>query len=154
MNRLASVINISVVADSKHSEVNVKRDSSSFHSNNHSVSNTEKSSTPLQAEQDVNISSSTTWPIYVRLSNNGQDITIQVPTQAPYLTVAGLKEALLPHLEKDARVRLIYLGRILPDQHMIVPTETDDDIPLPPPKKRSVLIQKEGVIQAMITKCT
>lgn len=133
------------------SKVNVKRDSvtttshHSLHSNN--VSPTEKSSSPLQ---EVNKS---TWPIIVRLSNNGQDITISVPTQPPYLTVAGLREALLPHLEKEARVRLIYLGRILPDQHIIVPTETtDDDIPLPPPKKRSILIQKEGVIQAMITK--
>lgn len=124
---------------------NVKgRDSTTSNSSSFQINNNKEKS-PISSEAQ-------SWPVLVRLSNNGQDITIQVPTEPPYLTVAGLREALLPHLEKNSRVRLIYLGRILPDQHMIVPTETDDDIPLPPPKKRTVLIQKEGVIQAMITK--
>ncbi|GAN01584.1 hypothetical protein MAM1_0009c01018 [Mucor ambiguus] len=141
-------------------EVTITRASSSLHSQ----SNVEKSSL-REVDNNSSVTSSnaaaaaaspttttTTWPIYVRLSNNGQDITLQVPTQPPYLTVSGLRQELLPHLEKDARVKLIYLGRILPDQHVIVPTQTDADAPLPPPKNRAIQIQKEGVIQAMVTK--
>ncbi|KAL0135935.1 hypothetical protein V8B55DRAFT_1568343 [Mucor lusitanicus] len=136
-------------------EVTITRASSSLHSQ----SNIEKSSLK-EADNNSSVTSSnaaaaaaattatTTWPIYVRLSNNGQDIAFQAPTQPPYLTVSGLRQELLPHLEKNARVRLIYLGRILPDQHVIVPTQTDADAPLPPPKNHT----KEGVIQAMVTK--
>jgi hypothetical protein len=112
-------------------------DSSSIPSVNHSA---EKQTDTLE-----------TWPIFVRLSSNGQDITIQVPTHPPYMTVSGLRQKLLPHFEKNAKVKLIYLGRILTDQHSIIPTETDDDTPLPPPKKKLIQIQKEGVIQALIT---
>lgn len=93
-----------------------------------------------------------TWPIIVRLSSNGQDITIQAPIHKPYLTVAGLRQQLLPHFDKNAQVKLIYLGRILSDQLLIIPTETDEDTPLPPPKKKEVQIQKQGVIQAMVMK--
>jgi hypothetical protein len=118
----------------------------------HSLNNVEKSSTSEEINTSTDSSSLSTWPIFVRLSNNGQDITIQVPTQPPYLTVGGLRQALLSHLEKNARVKLIYLGRILPDKHVIVPTQTDADVPLPPPKNRAIQIQKEGVIQAMVLK--
>ncbi|KAI7905799.1 uncharacterized protein BX663DRAFT_500942 [Cokeromyces recurvatus] len=103
-------------------------------------------------EKQENITT-TEWPICVRLSNNGQDIHIKVPTQPPYLTLAGLRRTLLPHLEsiKYTRVKFIYLGRILTDQYVIVPTQqSDPDSPLPPPKNRTIQIQKEGVIQAMI----
>lgn len=96
-----------------------------------------------------------TMPIFVRLSNNGQDIAIQVPIESPYLTVSGLRKELLPHLENhtsSTRVIFIYLGRVLPDKHVIVPVMTNDnDTPLPTPKNSEIHIQKEGVIQAMIT---
>jgi hypothetical protein len=141
-------------------EVTITRASSSLHSQN----NIEKTSTKEIDDNSsvtspnvvdtttTTITTTTTWPIYVRLSNNGQDITFQVPIQPPYLTVSGLRQELLPHLDKNARVKLIYLGRILPDQHVIVPTQTDADAPLPPPKNRAIQIQKEGVIQAMVTR--
>ncbi|OAD07079.1 hypothetical protein MUCCIDRAFT_155467 [Mucor lusitanicus CBS 277.49] len=124
-------------------EVTITRASSSLHS---------QITSSNAAAAAAATTATTTWPIYVRLSNNGQDIAFQAPTQPPYLTVSGLRQELLPHLEKNARVRLIYLGRILPDQHVIVPTQTDADAPLPPPKNRAIQIQKEGVIQAMVTK--
>ncbi|KAG2232047.1 hypothetical protein INT48_009395 [Thamnidium elegans] len=76
-------------------------------------------------------------------------------SKPPYITVDGLRKDLLCHLDNytsSTRVKLIYLGRILPDQHVIVPTMTDLDAPLPtPPKKSTIQIQKEGVIQAMVT---
>lgn len=79
-----------------------------------------------------------------------------MPIEPPYLTVGGLRKELLPHLENNTsstRVKLIYLGRILPDQHIIVPThQTDADTPLPAPKNKTIQIQKEGVIQAMVIK--
>ncbi|KAI9469729.1 MAG: hypothetical protein EXX96DRAFT_587225 [Benjaminiella poitrasii] len=106
-------------------------------------------SSSLKEEEKIN---SKEWPICIRLSNNGQDIRIQVPTQPPYLTLAGLRHTLLPHLNNSSRVKFIYLGRILSDQHVIVPTpQPDSDLPLPPPKNRTIQIQKEGVIQAMIS---
>ncbi|KAI8083414.1 uncharacterized protein B0P05DRAFT_586146 [Gilbertella persicaria] len=97
------------------------------------------------------IEKNTTWPILVRLSSNGQDIPIQVPIHPPYLTVGGLRKELLPHLNPNARIKFIYLGRLLPDGHIIVPTQhQDSDMPLPPPKHKTIQIQKEGVIQAMV----
>lgn len=85
----------------------------------------------------------------VRLSNNGQDIAMGVPIRAPYTSVAELGKALLPHLEKNCRVKFIYLGRILPDQQLIVP-QSDDDLP-PTNINNAIHVQKEGVIQAMVT---
>ncbi|KAI8370006.1 hypothetical protein BD560DRAFT_397347 [Blakeslea trispora] len=106
---------------------------------------------PLSHAEKTSSDSLSTWPIFVRLSSNGQDVAVQIPVQPPYLTVAGLRKELLPHLDADARVKLIYLGRLLPDQHVIVPTEQQDpNQPLPPPKNKMIQIQKEGVIQAMI----
>lgn len=136
-------------------KVAVTRASSSLHSA-HGEKLNEGSSldSSIPTTTEAPTSSSITWPIFVRLSNNGQDITIQVPIEPPYLTVAGLRKELLPHLENNTsltRVKLIYLGRILPDQHVIVPTANDADVPLPPPKNRAIQIQKEGVIQAMVT---
>ncbi|KAI8082058.1 hypothetical protein BDF21DRAFT_417033 [Thamnidium elegans] len=96
-----------------------------------------------------------TCTIFIRLSNNGKDVSMQIPIEPPYITVDGLRKDLLCHLDNytsSTRVKLIYLGRILPDQHVIVPTMTDLDAPLPtPPKKSTIQIQKEGVIQAMVT---
>ncbi|KAI8375301.1 hypothetical protein EDC96DRAFT_496746 [Choanephora cucurbitarum] len=109
-------------------------------------------SPPLSHAEKSSSGSLSTWPIFVRLSSNGQDVAVQIPVHPPYLTVAGLRKELLPHLDADARVKLIYLGRLLPDQHIIVPTEQQDpNQPLPPPKNKTIQIQKEGVIQAMIT---
>ncbi|KAI8880194.1 hypothetical protein K501DRAFT_255522 [Backusella circina FSU 941] len=93
--------------------------------------------------------STKTWPIFVRLSSNGQDIKIEAPIEAPYLTIAGLQQYLIPHLN-SASVKLIYLGRILTNKQTIVPTVTDEDVPLPPPKNNIIQIQKCGVIQAMV----
>lgn len=138
-------VTITRASSSLHSQSNIEKTSTNEIDNNSSVT----SSNVVDATATTTI---TTWPIYVRLSNNGQDITFQVPTQPPYLTVSGLRQELLPHLDKNARVKLIYLGRILPDQHVIVPTQTDADAPLPPPKNRAIQIQKEGVIQAMVTR--
>lgn len=152
-------------------EVTVTRPSSSLHSVNaeklstsevtgasyNTITTTTSSSSsspppPPQAQAPAS-QDTTTWPILVRLSNNGQDITIQVPIHPPYLTVGGLRKELLPQLESSARVKLIYLGRILPDNHAIIPTSTTDaDAPPPPPKNRAIHIQKEGVIQAMVTR--
>lgn len=153
-------------------EVTITRPSSSLHSVNAeklstsevtgtsyntttttTTTSSSSSSPPPAAQQAQATQDTTTWPIFVRLSNNGQDITIQVPIHPPYLTVGGLRKELLPHLESSARVKLIYLGRILPDNHVIVPTQTSEaDAPLPPPKNRAIQIQKEGVIQAMVTR--
>lgn len=140
-------VTITRASSSLHSQSNIEKSSLKEIDNNSSVT-----SSNAAAAAAATTTAITTWPIYVRLSNNGQDITFQVPTQPPYLTVSGLRQELLPHLEKNARVKLIYLGRILPDQHVIVPTQTDADAPLPPPKNRAIQIQKEGVIQAMVTK--
>ncbi|EPB92296.1 hypothetical protein HMPREF1544_00865 [Mucor circinelloides 1006PhL] len=141
-------VTITRASSSLHSQSNIEKSSLKEIDNNSSVT----SSNAAAAAAAATTTAITTWPIYVRLSNNGQDITFQVPTQPPYLTVSGLRQELLPRLEKNARVKLIYLGRILPDQHVIVPTQTDADAPLPPPKNRAIQIQKEGVIQAMVTK--
>lgn len=90
-----------------------------------------------------------TWPIFVRLSSNGQDIKIEAPIEAPYLNIEGLRQHLIPHLS-SSNVKLIYLGRILTNKQTIVPTVTDEDVPLPPPKNNTIPIQKNGVIQAMV----
>ncbi|KAL9550001.1 hypothetical protein MBANPS3_004940 [Mucor bainieri] len=146
-------VTITRASSSLHSQSNIEKSSLKEVDNNSSVtSSNAAAAAAAAAASPTTTTTTTTWPIYVRLSNNGQDITFQVPTQPPYLTVSGLRQELLPHLEKNARVRLIYLGRILPDQHVIVPTQTDADAPLPPPKNRAIQIQKEGVIQAMVTK--
>lgn len=95
-----------------------------------------------------------TCTIFIRLSNNGKDISMQIPIEPPYITVAGICKDLLPRLDNhtsSTRVKLIYLGRILPDQHVIVPTMTDPDAPLPAPKNSKIQIQKEGVIQAIVS---
>lgn len=164
----------------KKPEVTITRPSSSLHSihifsnsnhNNHEKSiegnstinnnttTTSSSLPPSNTSPPLPITKSiATWPIYVRLSSNGQDITIQVPIEPPYLTVGELRKELLPHLDHNTsstRVKLIYLGRILPDQHVIVPTQPADiDSPLPPPRNKAIQIQKEGVIQAMVIKKT
>ncbi|CAO3609111.1 unnamed protein product [Mucor fragilis] len=143
-------VTITRASSSLHSQSNIEKSSLKEVDNNSSVTSSNAAAAAAAAASPT--TTTTTWPIYVRLSNNGQDITFQVPTQPPYLTVSGLRQELLPHLEKNARVKLIYLGRILPDQHVIVPTQTDADAPLPPPKNRTIQIQKEGVIQAMVTK--
>lgn len=142
-------VTITRASSSLHSQSNIEKSSLKEIDNNSSVTS---SNAAAAAAATTTTTAITTWPIFVRLSNNGQDISFQVPTQPPYLTVSGLRQELLPHLEKNARVKLIYLGRILPDQHVIVPTQTDADAPLPPPKNRAIQIQKEGVIQAMVTK--
>ncbi|CEP16918.1 hypothetical protein [Parasitella parasitica] len=150
-------VTITRASSSLHSQSNIEKISSKEMDNNFSVTSSNAAATATAAATTTVTATATTtttstWPIYVRLSNNGQDITLQVPTQPPYLTVSGLRQELLPHLEKNVRVKLIYLGRILPDQHVIVPTQTDADSPLPPPKNRAIQIQKDGVIQAMVTK--
>lgn len=139
----------SVNAEKSSSEVN----GTSYNMTTTTTTTTTSSSSPPPPQSPSLTNDSTTVPIFIRLSNNGQDITIQVPVHPPYITVSGLRKELLPHLEPSARVKLIYLGRILPDGHVIVPTTTtDSDAPLPPPKNRAIQIQKEGVIQAMVTR--
>ncbi|GAA5797312.1 hypothetical protein HPULCUR_002693 [Helicostylum pulchrum] len=95
-----------------------------------------------------------TCTIFIRLSNNGKDISMQIPIESPYITAAGLCKDLLLHLDNhtsSTRVKLIYLGRILTDQHVIVPIMTDPDAPLPAPKNTKIHIQKEGIIQAIVS---
>lgn len=149
-NKLISRNIIATTAHVNKPKVAVTRASSSLHSHGEKLT---ESSVHSSLPPEAPTNSSTTWPIFVRLSNNGQDIAIEVPIEPPYLTVAGLRKELLPHLNNSSttRVKLIYLGRILPDQHLIVPTATHPDVPLPPPKNRAIQIQKEGVIQAMVT---
>ncbi|KAI8992377.1 hypothetical protein BDB01DRAFT_847759 [Pilobolus umbonatus] len=135
------------------SEINKCKLASSVHSDNIEKSHVESvssTSTPIHTAS----ASAITWPIFVRLSNNGQDISIQAPTEPPYLTVNGLRKQLYPHLDTPhpKRVKLIYLGRILPDEHIIIPTMTDTDAAPPVPKNRIIRIQREGVIQAMVSR--
>ncbi|KAI9264820.1 hypothetical protein BY458DRAFT_513682 [Sporodiniella umbellata] len=88
------------------------------------------------------------YPFLVRLSSNGQDVPFQLPTEPPFLTVATLRERLMPHLQGDVQnVKLIYLGRILSDQYQIAPSA----ISLPKNKSTVIQIQKDCVIQAMVS---
>ncbi|KAI9356930.1 hypothetical protein BD770DRAFT_389595 [Pilaira anomala] len=144
--------------DSLHAEKKIIQGSSTLDSPiNTSSSSSSSPPPPPPPPAPLSPSNNNTCKIFIRLSNNGKDIPIQIPNDPPYLTVAGLHKDLLPHLENNTdstRVKLIYLGRILPDHHLIVPTTlSDPDSPLPPTssKKSIVQIQKESVIQAMVT---
>lgn len=94
-------------------------------------------------------SSGNPYPILVRLSSDGQDITIQLPTEPPYLSVAALKQQLLLYTTAS-NIKLIYLGRILSDQYLIAPTGS----PITPKNHKTTIIQiqKECVLQAMVSK--
>ncbi|KAI7881232.1 uncharacterized protein EV154DRAFT_523619 [Mucor mucedo] len=132
-------------------KVTVTRASSSVQSNALEKGSSVNSSSipPLTTRLDTGDKEEAEWPVFVRLSNNGQDIAMHVPTQAPYWNVSTLGKEVLPHLEKKSRVKFIYLGRVLPDTHLIVPICMDSDSTIS--KNNAIYIQKEGVIQAMVT---
>ncbi|KAF7727123.1 hypothetical protein EC973_007984 [Apophysomyces ossiformis] len=87
-----------------------------------------------------------TWPIQVRLSN-AQDVRLTIPASAPFMSIAGLRQSLQPHIDNasSTRIKFIYLGRILPDALLIVPATADTT-------KNCIRIQKDSVIQAMVSK--
>ncbi|KAG0182431.1 hypothetical protein DFQ28_010919 [Apophysomyces sp. BC1034] len=89
-----------------------------------------------------------TWPIQVRLSLNAQDVGLSIPVSAPFMTIAGLRQMLQPHIDtsQPTRIKFIYLGRILADSLLIVPAT------VPTPKQNCVRIQKDSVIQAMVSR--
>ncbi|KAI8981861.1 hypothetical protein BDF20DRAFT_912094 [Mycotypha africana] len=174
---------------------------------NYNNNNTPMDNTPLTAMTTTMANTSPdhhdafSCAIFVRLSSNGQDIKINVPTQPPYLTIAGIRKELSPHLDKlnsasspqksrgaSTISKFIYLGRLLSDQYMIIPmgnnsttgkmtSNNNEDVMIPslppasppPPssvtknilhhhpfhhhnqQQQKVYIQKQGVIQAMVT---
>ncbi|CAO3660406.1 unnamed protein product [Rhizopus stolonifer] len=91
------------------------------------------------------------YPILVRLSSNGQDITIHLSTQPPFLSVAALRQQLIPHIQgnnvQPSNIRLIYLGRVLSDQYQIAPA----GLAIAKNKTTIIQIQKECVLQAMVS---
>lgn len=90
---------------------------------------------------DSNVSSD--FSIIVRLSSDGKDVTVPIPTNEPYITIAELKSK-LPHDDSHNSIRLIHLGRILKDDFILVPSNS------PSSSSNIVKISNHGVIQAML----
>ncbi|ORE03480.1 hypothetical protein BCV72DRAFT_31667 [Rhizopus microsporus var. microsporus] len=128
--------------DIKKPETSMIREASSAHSNNTNT-NQEKESIKSVDNYDQN------YPILVRFSNNGQDVTVQLPTEPPYLTIAQLRKQMLPHFNGQLnQIKFIYLGRVLSDQFIIVPSGTS----IVKNKSTVIQMQQECVIHAMVTK--
>ncbi|KAL0082053.1 hypothetical protein F4703DRAFT_1795098 [Phycomyces blakesleeanus] len=87
------------------------------------------------------------WPVQIRLSSTGQDISVSIPTCAPFLSVEGLRQQLVPHIKPGCQVKLIYLGKLLLDTMLILPNTAHTLS-----KNQALSIQRDGVIQAMVYK--
>ncbi|KAG2194839.1 hypothetical protein INT47_007901 [Mucor saturninus] len=85
------------------------------------------------------------WTILVRLTSSAQDIAVDIPTSAPFMTVADLKQKIT--LNSDQQIKLIHLGRILQDNFHLVPSTTEISN-----KADTIKVSNRGVIQAMIYK--
>ncbi|KAI7868562.1 hypothetical protein BDF14DRAFT_1880818 [Spinellus fusiger] len=100
-------------------------------------------------EKEFNDTQDSPWTIQVRLSTTAQDIQISIPMKAPYMTVEGLHQQLEPHIQPGYLVKCIYLGKLLPNDMMILPSTEN-----PVAKHVCLLIQRDSVLQAMVYKNT
>lgn len=93
----------------------------------------------------INNNTQTLWTILVRISTSAKDVAVDIPTTAPFMTVADLKQKI--SLESDQKIKLIHLGRILQDNFTLVPSTTEITN-----KSDTIKVSNRGVIQAMIYK--
>lgn len=106
---------------------------------------TTKYTSPPTSQMNSPTIASSLWTILVRLSSSAKDIAVDIPTTAPFMTVAELKQKIT--LNPDQQIKLIHLGRILQDNYHLVPSTTEISN-----KSDTIKVSNRGVIQAMIYK--
>lgn len=99
-------------------------------------------STPLEPS-----AATPAWSILVRRnSSSSKDITIEIPTIEPFMTVLDVKRKI--HVEAGQQIKLIHLGKILQDSATLVPSSCSKS----QVKPNAVRVANRGVIQAMVYK--
>ncbi|SAM05163.1 hypothetical protein [Absidia glauca] len=100
--------------------------------------------TTMEEEED-----STVWPIFIRPSISGKDISVDLPRTAPFWTLQQLRQHIEPQLQTThtpLRIRFIYLGKILPESTTLIPNASTSSS-----TSGSLLLDKQAVIQAMVS---
>lgn len=100
--------------------------------------------TAMEEEED-----STVWPIFIRPSISGKDISVDLPRTAPFWTLHQLRQHIEPQLQTTTtplRIRFIYLGKILPESTTLIPNASTSSS-----ASGSLLLDKQAVIQAMVS---
>ncbi|CAO3592055.1 unnamed protein product [Absidia cylindrospora] len=129
----------------------------------------EKKETDLSSTNDTDDTDDTSggWPIIIRSSMAGKDITMQLPglESTPYWTIHELRQHLEPQLQEIAlasssssssstanltlRIRFIHLGKILSETTTLIPRSHHNTTTTP---SDSIIMDKYGVIQAMVSR--
>ncbi|KAI8097108.1 uncharacterized protein BX664DRAFT_325582 [Halteromyces radiatus] len=140
--------------------------------NNSDKRSTDTEKAPVMHSNDNNTctidssSSAAVWPIVIRLSLTGKDISVDLPQQAPYWTLQQLQQALEPKIHQllssssssssgPIRIRFIHLGKILPHHTKLIPSSLSSSTSAAShytATTNCLTLEKYGVIQAMVTK--
>lgn len=89
----------------------------------------------------------TQWPIFIRPSISGKDISVDLPRTAPFMTLHQVRQQIEPQLQTASpRIRFIYLGKIVPESTTLIPNASTSSS-----ASGSLLLDKQAVIQAMVS---